>query len=144
MIKTYQQLHTVQDPSKLRSWLFQVTRNAVIDYYRQSRQAPPDPSFLMDEGTEPYEQARQELSECINLFIKQLPEIYQLAVEAVDLREDSQKALAKELGLSYSALKSRVQRGHQMLATLFEACCRYELDARRNIIDYQSNEECRP
>ena len=33
LIKTHQQLHTVQDPEKLRAWLFQVTRNAVIDYY---------------------------------------------------------------------------------------------------------------
>ncbi|ETX00807.1 MAG: hypothetical protein ETSY1_09870 [Candidatus Entotheonella factor] len=144
MIKTYQQLHTVQDPSKLRSWLFQVTRNAVVDYYRQSRQVPPDASFLMDEGTERYEQARQELSECIHLFIKQLPENYRLAVEAVDLRGVSQKALSEELGVSYSAAKSRVQRGRQMLAGIFESCCRFELDARGNIIDYQSKGICVP
>ncbi len=144
LIKTYQQLHTVQDPKKLRAWLFQVTRNAVIDYYRQSRQEPPDPSAIMDEGTEPYERARQELSDCINLFIKQLPETYQTAVEAVDLRGDSQKALSDELGISYSTVKSRVQRGRQMLAALFQECCRLELDARGNIIDYQTNEACCP
>ncbi|PON18112.1 RNA polymerase sigma factor SigZ [Candidatus Entotheonella serta] len=138
MIKAYQHLHTVQDPSKLRYWLFQVTRNEVTDYYRRAHQAPPDASFCIDEGTERYEQVRYELAECINVFIKQLPETYQFAVEAVDLHGVSQKALSEELGVSYSAVKSRVQRGRQMLADLFEAYCRCELDTRGNIIDYQS------
>ncbi len=142
MIKTYQQLHTVQEPIKLRAWLFQVTRNVVIDYYRQSREALPDSLAIMDEGTEPYEQVRQELSDCINPFIKQLPRVYQTALEAVDLRGVSQKELSEELGVSYSAVKSRVQRGRQMLAALFKDCCRYELDARGNIVDYKPNENC--
>ena len=142
LIKTYQQLHTVQDPKKLRAWLFQVTRNTVIDYYRQSHREPPDVSALMNEGTEPYEKARQELSDCIKPFIKQLPKTYQVAVEAIDLRGVSQKGYSEELGVSYSAVKSRVQRGRQMLTALLQECCRYELDARGNIVDYKPNEDC--
>ena len=143
LIKTYQQLHTVQDQEKLRAWLFQVTRNTVIDYYRQSHRKQPVPlDFMMEEGSEPSEQARQELSDCVRPFLEQLPETYKAAVEAVDLNGISQKGLAKDLGLSHSAVKSRVQRGRKMLASLFQECCRYELDVRGNIIDYQRNDEC--
>lgn len=142
LIKTYQQLHTVHDPEKLRAWLFQVTRNAVIDYYRQSKTKPPVPADFMEERSEPPNQIYQELSDCIRPFLEQLPEPYQAAVEAVDLRGVSQKGLAEDLGLSHSAVKSRVQRGRKMLAALFQECCRYELDARGNIIDYQHNKDC--
>ncbi len=142
LIKTHQQLHTVQDPEKLRAWLFQVTRNAVIDYYRQSHKKPPVPADFMEDSSEPSDQAHQELSDCIRPFLEQLPETYQAAVEAVDLRGVSQKGLAEELGLSHSAVKSRVQRGRKMLASLFQECCRYELDARGNIVDYQQNKDC--
>ena len=141
LIKTYQRLHTVQDRGKLRAWLFQVTRNAIIDYYRQPHKNQPVPWDFMEHGNEPPEQAHQELSDCIRPFLEQLPTTYKAAVEAVDLNGVSQKVLAEELGLSHSAVKSRVQRGRKMLASLFQECCRYEIDAPGNIIDYQQNDE---
>jgi RNA polymerase sigma-70 factor (ECF subfamily) len=82
------------------------------------------------------------LSKCIKPFINSLPEIYRDALETVDINGISQKALAKELGISHSAVKSRVQRGREMLAALFQSCCTYDLDSRGNIIDYHANPKC--
>ena len=36
-IKTYQDFTTIKEPEKLLSWLFQIARNTLIDYYRKSR-----------------------------------------------------------------------------------------------------------
>ena len=85
---------------------------------------------------------RHELSRCLEPFLRQLPKTYREAVEAVDLKGQSQKVLAEEWGLSHSAVKSRVQRGRKMLKELFHACCTYQMDARGNIITYEGNKNC--
>lgn len=142
LLKTYQHLNTVQKPEKLLSWLFQITRNTLIDYYRQSgvyssRQDIVKGAMLTDSEPEQYEQVRRELTNCIRPFLNQLPDKYREAIEMVDLQGASQKELALKLGLSHSAVKSRVQRGRSMLKNKFHECCAYKLDVRGNLIDYQ-------
>ena len=141
LIKTYRHLNTVKQPDKSPAWLFQVARNLLIDYYRKtqtetSRQELAARAMLTDGEPEPYEQVRQELTHCIRPFLSQLPNKYRAAIEAVDLEGASQKELAIELGLSHSAIKSRVQRGRSMLKGMFQECCRYELDVRGNLVDF--------
>ena len=142
LLKTHQHLNTVQKPEKLLSWLFQIARNTLIDYYRKSsvetsRQDIVKGAMLTDSEPEQYEQVRRELTNCIQPFLNQLPDKYREALERVDLQGVSQKELAKELGLSYSAVKSRVQRGRSLLKEKFHQCCHYQLDVRGNLIDYQ-------
>lgn len=141
LIKSYQHLNSVQQPQKVQAWLFQIARNTLIDYYRRSRMdtAEIDIAALPQrlDQDELYEQVRQELAHCIRPFLTQLPDKYREAVERVDLQGTSQKVLADELGLSHSAVKSRTQRGRRMLADRFKECCRYQLDARANPIEYE-------
>ena len=141
-IKTYLNFNTIKEPEKLLSWLFQISRNTLIDYYRKSRvensrQDIVKEAMLTDERPEQYEQIRQELTSCIRPLLDRLPEKYREAIEMVDLQGVSQKELANKLGLSYSAVKSRVQRGRSMLQNEFHECCYYKLDVRGNLIDYQ-------
>ncbi len=145
LIKTHRHLPTLNDPKKFQAWLFQIARNTLTDYYRKrhapvSDQSLPEPAAL--ENMENSGRVRQELSRCLQPFLKQLPKNYRAVVEAVDLKGQSQKALAEEWGLSHSAVKSRVQRGRNMLKDLFHACCTYQLDARGNIIDYEGKKDC--
>ena len=142
LLKTYQHLNTVQKPEKLLSWLFQIARNTLIDYYRKSgvetsRQDIVKRAMLKDSEPEQYEQIRRELTNCIRPFLNQLPDKYREAIDLVDLQGISQKELAIKLGLSHSAIKSRVQRGRRMLKNQFHECCSYKLDVRGNLIDYQ-------
>jgi RNA polymerase sigma-70 factor (ECF subfamily) len=141
LIKSYQKLDTVQQPSKVQSWLFQIARNTLIDYYRKSRADLTDIDIdrlsVGSEDTEEYEQTRQELSRCLRPFLSQLPDKYREAITLVDFQGISQKALAHEQGLSHSAVKSRVQRGRKMLGELVTDCCRYQVDARGNPISVE-------
>ena len=142
LIKTYQNLNTVQKSERLLSWLFQIARNTLIDYYRKSgvetsHQDIVKGAIWKDSEPEQYEQIRQELTNCIRPFLNQLPEKYREAIEIVDLQGRSQKELAQQLGLSHSAVKSRVQRGRRLLKAKFEECCRCELDMRGNVVDYE-------
>ena len=145
LIKTHKQLDSLKDPGKFKSWLFQIARNTLIDYYRKperllSSESLPELADVRHENAQ--EAMRRELSHCIQPFVENLPKAYREAIEAVDLQGQSQKELAAELKLSHSAMKSRVQRGRQKLAALFKECCTYEMDARGNIMDYENKSKC--
>jgi RNA polymerase sigma-70 factor (ECF subfamily) len=61
-------------------------------------------------------------------------------VRRVDLDGASQVALARELGLSQSGAKSRMQRGRTMLRNAFLRCCAIE----RNSAGFTTNIEPLP
>ncbi len=147
LIKTHKNMGSLKDPKKFKAWLFQIARNTLIDYYRKpsktlSAQSIPELAEIIEDSAGAQEIMRLELSQCIKPFIDNLPKNYGEAVEAIDLQGISQKDLAQELGLSHSAIKSRVQRGRQKLSELFRECCTYEVDVRGNIISYEGKSEC--
>ena len=147
LIKTHNNMGSLKDPKKFKSWLFQIARNTLIDFYRKpertlSAESIPELAEIKEDNRDAQETMRLELSHCIKPFIESLPETYRDAIEAIDLQGISQKELAKKLGLSHSAIKSRVQRGRQKLAALFQECCTYEVDVRGNIIRYENKSEC--
>jgi RNA polymerase sigma-70 factor (ECF subfamily) len=53
----------------------------------------------------------------------------------VDLEGRAQPDVARELGLSESGARSRVQRARARLRERLEACCRFAFDARGNLTD---------
>ena len=57
----------------------------------------------------------------------------------VELEGMSQKKLAEEQGISYSTLKSRVQRGRVELKKLFEECCSFSFDKQGRMTDCNQN-----
>jgi len=147
LIKTHKNMSSLKDPKKFKAWLFQIARNTLIDYYRKpsrnlSAETLPELAKTQEEDSEAQDSMREELSQCIKPFIENLPAKYGEAVAAIDLEGLSQKELAQQLGLSHSAIKSRVQRGRQKLAELFQECCTYKVDARGNIIGYETKSEC--
>ena len=142
LIKTHKNLATLKEPDKLKSWLCQIARNTIIDYYRKHRSDIPELESFLSENAYLTNPALSELTECVRPFLMQLPEKYRQAIEKTDLAGKSQKDLAEELGLAYSTIKSRVQRGRAMLSDLFQECCAYQLDARGNIMDYKEGPGC--
>ena len=56
-------------------------------------------------------------------FVASLPEPYRTAVQRVDLDGVSQAELARELGISESGARSRVQRARVLLQGELLACC---------------------
>jgi RNA polymerase sigma-70 factor, ECF subfamily len=147
LIKTHNNLASIKEPDKFKSWLYQIARNTIIDYFRKKRPRLSDQDILELEtlsaqNPDSINPVISELSQCIRPFLMQLPEKYCQAVEAIDLKGVSQKALAVELGLPHSTVKSRVQRGRAMLSDLFNECCTYQLDARGNVMDYKDATDC--
>ncbi len=152
-LKMQRGLDGLQDRSRLISWIYQITRHAIIDHYRAPGCRREMPSGLAADleayQTLPTRQAmsedvgqlRTELAGCLRPMIERLTEEYRQAVMLVDLEGLTQKKAAAQLGLSLSGMKSRVQRGRRQLKGMLEACCTIELDRRRGVTDYDVRDQ---
>lgn len=136
-LKTFTGISALDDPSKAQSWLFQTAHRTIIDFYRQRGRAqdvhPEDLWYSQDDPT-----IRQELEHCVEPFIAALPPETAQLLTAIDIQGQSQKDYAAAHGLAYSTLKTRVQTARSDLLSVFEDCCKFTLDARGGISEYQS------
>jgi RNA polymerase sigma-70 factor, ECF subfamily len=143
-LKIHVHIGTLRDEAKLESWIYQITRNLIADYYRQKLQlasleeAEP---FLSPEEM-PEEDIHAELAPSITAMVNSLPSAYREALFLTDYQGLSQKDLAIRLGLSFSGAKSRVQRARGKLKQLLLDCCHFELDRFGQVIDYQPRCGC--
>ncbi|WP_028865943.1 RNA polymerase sigma factor SigZ [Psychromonas aquimarina] len=137
LIKTYQNLNTVKENTKVKSWLFQIAGNTLIDFYR-SRAKGADITQEILWYAQPDKNVFQQLSLCILPFINALPEEEAKLLTAVEIDGLSQKAYAEKIGVKYSTLKSRVQKSRQMLYGLFSDCCELSIDHKGNLMDFQA------
>ncbi len=130
MYKTHEQLPSVRNLAHLRAWLFRVAQNAVVDHHRkvvrrrEDFEEPPDTEQGSDELAS---RDQVELLDCVRAFVERLPAKDREVLEAVDLDGLSQRAVADQLGVSYSTVKSRVQRARERLAHDLRSCCDVEI-----------------
>ena len=143
LVKAYARQGTLKDVARLRPWLYQITRNAIIDHYRMQKPSAAIPSELIHEETDgETDRARWELARCLVPLIDELAGPYREALKLTELESLTQQEAASRLGISLSGAKSRVQRGRKLLRELLLKCCQVEVDRRGDIVDYQVGEGC--
>ncbi len=140
-IKIYQNLNKLQDDTKINSWIYQITRNAIIDYFRK-QQSFTDIKEIDIKEPDLEKNENDELQKCIVPFIEQLPQKYKEAIIETELKGVSQKELSNILNISYSATKSRVQRAREKLKILFSDCCIIQNDNYGNVVEYKEKKTC--
>lgn len=126
-IKMHNNLGTLNDKSKIKAWLYQVTRNLITDYYRKKTL---DTREYMDQVTEkslPGKFMDEAVSDMIKMMDGLSPE-YCEALCMTEINGMSQKEYAEKAGLSYSGAKSRIQRARVMLKDMLLDCCHYQFD----------------
>jgi RNA polymerase sigma-70 factor, ECF subfamily len=130
----------LRDPAKLEGWLYLITRNAVIDYYRTRKETVELPEWLPAQPTgESHELV--ELKAAFRRMIYSLPEPYREALLLTEFNGLTQQQLAERAGISLSGAKSRVQRGREQLKDMLNKCCVFEFDRRGRVIDCQPRTE---
>lgn len=140
-IKIHKHVEDLHDEQKLRSWIYQITRNTLADYYRKNKKMESLSDSLTDMQDKNEEEVTRELAECIRPMVQKLPNIYREAVELSELEGYTQKELSEQLGISYSGAKSRVQRGREKLKEMLLVCCHFQFDRFGHIIDYEAKNE---
>jgi RNA polymerase sigma-70 factor (ECF subfamily) len=137
-LKIHQHIEALRDVKKLESWIYQITRNAIIDSYRNSRPTTTlEAEEVLDMLEElPDDDVVSDLLPCVRAMVKNLPELDRQALVLTEYQGLTQKELAERLGLSFSGAKSRVQRAREKLKQQLLDCCHFELDRRGHVIDY--------
>jgi RNA polymerase sigma-70 factor, ECF subfamily len=143
-LKIHQNGDALQDVKKLESWIYQITRNAIIDFYRSARPMTSlDTPEVLDLPEElPDDDIVSELLPCIRAMVNNLPEQDRQALVLTEYQGLTQKEFGERIGLTFSGAKSRVQRAREKLKQELVACCHFELDRRGHIINYQSRCQC--
>lgn len=128
-IKIHGNIHTLKDKTRIKPWVYQITRNLIIDYFRNMNNAGGaeriSPEISVSSSSD------QVMDTAINDMIMMMEKLSPEYCDALCLTEIegmSQKDYAEKRGLSYSGAKSRVQRARVMLKDLLMECCHYQFD----------------
>lgn len=134
-IKIHSNLTGLKDEKKLAPWIYQIVRNSLTDYYRKKNLETTE----LNEEVTASEDALEEdiysqcVSGCLKVFMDRLPDKYKVPLELSDIRGLKQKDIAEQMNLSYSGLKSRVQRGRDMIKDMFIDCACISADGKPNL-----------
>ena len=144
-VKIHLKLPTLTQQESLPAWVWQLTRNTLLDYHKKRRLPlseldgaellPASAQALADTPAETMpSDFNHLLAECIRPMLDLLPPDRREALQLADLEHISQKKLAEQWGMSHSGAKSRVQRARGDLHGLFSQCCQIEADTYGNIM----------
>ena len=99
----------------LRSWVFQTGHNAMVDYLRrQSRYTE-----FKGAGAEPTTESSVSSNDTLWALFRQLPPQYALPLYYDAVLDMKQTDIAREMKISLSAAKSRIQRAKKMLGNRY-------------------------
>ena len=126
-MKIASRIHTLTHETRIRSWIYQIARNTIIDFYRTRRPKEVLPEWIPAKEPGKDETATNELTGCLAAMIEQLPEMYRTAIHLSEIEDKTQRDIATQEGISLSGVKSRVRRGRIMLRAMLESCCTIEL-----------------
>lgn len=140
-LKVHLNISKLKDTTKLTSWVYQITRNSITDYYRKSKPTEEVNEELSND-TEFEHNYNEIFQNDIRCYIDELPEMYKEALILTQYKGMSQIQLADHLGISYSGAKTRVQRAKEKLREMFTDCCEIESDSFGNIVNYYKKPRC--
>lgn len=143
LIKSHQHLAELNDQQRIQAWLFQIAQRTVIDFYRRKGGAAESLSEEFAQA-DVEDDIYRELQHCLTPLLANVDQESAQLLMAIDLEGLSQKQYAAQLDISYSTLKSRVQKSRQQLAKVFSDCCHYSVDSKGHLIDYApKSKNCR-
>ncbi|PSV31922.1 RNA polymerase sigma factor SigZ [Photobacterium sp. GB-72] len=140
-IKASQKIEQLESRDKLHNWLYRITHNTIMDFYR-TQQIHEE---LLDNQVAEEMSAElinlQAVAQCLRPMFDCLPEKYRQVMILAELDGLSQQAVAEQLGLSLSATKSRIQRGRVKLKEILMDCCNIE-EGGEGIVDFDPDPKC--
>lgn len=143
-LKVQNSLSKGTEPEHFRGWIYKIARNSVIDFMNRRRR------FLaFDEAQDPAEIQQSEVADPIDSEFRQglfsyaakviegMPSEEREALTLTELDGFSREELARHLGISVSAAKSRVVRARAKLRKTIEECCRLITDPYGKVVGWQ-------
>ena len=145
-LRIHSNIEKIAYENKIYGWIYRITRNVIIDYYRKNGNGI---DFVeIPEDLEGYSEEllplNDEILGCLKVMIDNLQDKYKQAIILTEFQNLTQKELSEKMGLSISGAKSRVQRAKKQLKEMLLECCYFEFDHLGNIIDYRhKSKQCK-
>lgn len=130
-LKARNKSYQLRERENFSGWLHRIAKNMIIDHFRRQSRPIETPVVISKEEIENYNEC---VENCLNKLLPTLPEKYRVALQLAELENISQVELARHFGISYSGLKSRVQRARQMLKSKIDQILIVKTDAYGNVI----------
>jgi RNA polymerase sigma-70 factor (ECF subfamily) len=141
LLKSYQYCSKGKTVLYLKSWLYKIAANAIIDHYKKAGKFQPLDVDLVAENESG--SMIGEASVYIRALLQLLPEEYAVPLAMYDLQDISQKAIAEKLSLTLVNTKSRIQRGRIKLKERFLECCAVAFDENGEMISFDIKPQCK-
>jgi RNA polymerase sigma-70 factor, ECF subfamily len=138
-LKFISNIDKLLDSQRINAWIYRITQNAIIDYYRRNRRYTELKSLPTEIPVELEEDltSNKEIAFCLKNMVEKLPDRYSEAIVYTVFGNHTQKAYSEMAAISLSGAKSRVQRARSILKEMVLGCCSLEFDNLGNIINYK-------
>lgn len=112
-LKAYRRFDTYNKNYAMSTWLYAITRNTLIDYYRKEKQVVEIEEDQHADETDPlFRLLTEEISlREVTEAIEALPEQQRIAITEQFFNGKTAKEVAEEFNLSHAAVRQHVSRG---------------------------------
>ena len=139
-IKLLNNLNRKTEIKNYKTWLFQVSRNTIADYYRRNKKH----FELSINNLEINTNSITCFCDLSGFLIQTyLPKKYSEPLYLSDIEQKQQQEIAETLNLSLTATKSRIQRGRKKLKELVSDCVNISYNNKGQITGFQLKNNCK-
>ena len=136
LLRILEKKDTMKNSDNYEGWIFQITRNLLIDYFRKNNRNIDFSLLQNNESNSNSSNIYERFTASLNEFIKDLPPKYKEPLILSDIQGLNQKIIAEKLNLTLTGTKSRIQRARKLLKDNFWECSSFEFDSYGKVIDF--------
>ena len=137
LLRIHNNIDSLLKAEKIKSWIYQIARNAIIDFYRKQKPTAALPENLaLPNDANDDKDVEKEVASWLPDFIDAIPEHYREPIRLTEMGGLTQQEMSHKLGLNLATAKSRVQRGRRLIQKMLLDCCHLEFDRRGAVVDY--------
>lgn len=120
-IKALQSINKLNEPEKLRSWLYTISRNTFYDFKRKkSHLLLDDDSMLEEKHDSPTSVSQSDTNLSVRTVLSQLSGDDQALLILIDMNGHSYAEAAEILNVSEPAVRSRLHRARKQFFLIFD------------------------
>ncbi|KOY84512.1 hypothetical protein AD998_20150 [bacterium 336/3] len=140
LLKSYQYCSNGKTVIYLKSWLYKITQNTIIDYHKKANKNISISFDIVEANSE--KSILGEASDYIKVLLKLLPDDYARPLYMSDIEGIDQKTIAENLELTLSNTKSRIQRARIKLKERFLECCVVSFGETGEMVSFDIKPQC--
>ena len=140
-LKIHTHIGNLRESDKLQSWIFQIARNAITDFYRAHKFMPifQEVAYIPED---PFDDVVSDLLPYVKKLVDNLPYDYRAGSSSDRVRRSYPKGTCRKTWHFHfwrQVKSSTCERKSQLMLL---NCCHFQFDRLGRIIDYEPNCDC--